>query len=214
MVANFNKKSIEDVALEKETGIWFSGEDVRNAYIGGEVNKWYESQQNIFIFTKVLSTNIDINKYVQIRFINGNAEAPIFGFDAPSLSYSDPRFIFTKTYRHLEQAASHSEFVPDNSFQNAFVYGHSLSRNDYNYFFPILDHLNMTDINAYNNRICFAYSVYSKKKEESIKKEFLNSVGKLIESYADYKGIKEKSRLLDQLSVSGKIFIYEVGTNA
>lgn len=72
MVANFNKKSIEDVALEKETGIWFSGEDVRNAYIGGEVNKWYESQQNIFIFTKVLSTNIDINKYVQIRFMNNN----------------------------------------------------------------------------------------------------------------------------------------------
>ena len=68
----------------------------------------------------------------------------------------------------------------------------------------------MTDINSYNNRICFAYSVYDKNNEETIKKDFLNSVGTLIESYADYKGIKEKSRLLDQLSVSGKIFIYEV----
>lgn len=150
------------------------------------------------------------NQNIKIRFINGDAAEPIFGFDSPKLKYSDPRFIFTKTYRHLEQAASKSPFVPDNEFQNAFVYGHSLSKNDYNYFFPILDRLNMTDINAYSNRICFAYSVYDKYDERSIKKGFLNSVGKLFESYAEYKGLKEKSRLLDQLSVSGKIFIYEV----
>lgn len=147
---------------------------------------------------------------IKIRFINGDSDKPIFGFDVPKLTYSDPRFIFTKTYRHLEQSASKSPFVPDNDFQNAFVYGHSLSKNDYNYFFPILDRLKMTDINAYNNRICFAYSVYDKDNEAAIKKDFLKSVGTLIESYADYKGLKEKSRLLDQLSVSGKIFMYEV----
>ena len=72
MVADMNGKTVEEVDLERETGLWLSGDDVKKAYIDGEVSKWYKTQQNIFIYTKTITNNIDINNYVQIKYMVNN----------------------------------------------------------------------------------------------------------------------------------------------
>ncbi|MEI0557425.1 ABC transporter substrate-binding protein [Brachyspira intermedia] len=72
LVADMNGKTVEEVDLERETGLWLSGDDVKKAYIDGEVSKWYKTQQNIFIYTKTITNNIDINNYVQIKYMVDN----------------------------------------------------------------------------------------------------------------------------------------------
>ncbi|MEI0508901.1 ABC transporter substrate-binding protein [Brachyspira intermedia] len=72
LVADMNGKTVEEVDLERETGLWLSGDDVKKAYTNGEVSKWYKTQQNIFIYTKTITNNININNYVQIKYMLDN----------------------------------------------------------------------------------------------------------------------------------------------
>ena len=72
MVADMNGKTVEEVDLERETGLWFSGDDVKKAYIDGDASKWYKTQQDIFIYTKTITNKVDINNYVQIKYMINN----------------------------------------------------------------------------------------------------------------------------------------------
>lgn len=72
IVANFNSSSIESVKLEEESAIWLSGNDIKNAYIDGTASKWYKAQQKIFVYAKVITNQVDINNYVQIKYMNDN----------------------------------------------------------------------------------------------------------------------------------------------
>lgn len=72
IVAKKNDKPVETINLEKDTGVWLSGADVRNAYIDGTAANWYKLQQNIFIYTKSITNSVDINNYVQIKYIVDN----------------------------------------------------------------------------------------------------------------------------------------------
>ncbi|KLI37770.1 ABC transporter substrate-binding protein [Brachyspira hyodysenteriae] len=72
LVANMNSKTVEEVDLERETGVWFSGNEIKQAYINGDAGKWYKTQQNIFIYTKTITNNIDINNYVQLKYMVDN----------------------------------------------------------------------------------------------------------------------------------------------
>ena len=152
-------------------------------------------------------------KNIPFRHINGAIKNPIFGFDYPGLTSADPRYIFTKTYRHMEMAINMPMEIPCNNFDNIVVYGHSLSSNDYNYFFPILDRLDMGSPATSEKKAIFAYSVYGSKRETEIKLDVLSGIIKLFEAYSEYKGLGKTSRLHDQLSVSGKILIYQVPEN-
>lgn len=87
----------------------------------------------------------DDNLNKLLHNINGNLENPIFGIDSNLCSASDPRFIFTKTNRRMELEMIDFECQKDIAFDNVIVYGHSLSSNDYSYFFPLLDKLEMTN---------------------------------------------------------------------
>ncbi|PCG18955.1 ABC transporter substrate-binding protein [Brachyspira sp. G79] len=72
IVAKQNNTDTNAVNLEKETAVWLSGDDIQNAYIDGTASKWYKSQQNIFIYTKAITNSVDINNYVQIKYMNDN----------------------------------------------------------------------------------------------------------------------------------------------
>lgn len=72
IVAKQNNTDTNAVNLEKETAVWLSGYDIKNAYIDGTASKWYKSQQNIFIYTKAITNSVDINNYVQIKYMNDN----------------------------------------------------------------------------------------------------------------------------------------------
>lgn len=143
--------------------------------------------------------------------INGNLENPIFGIDSNLCRASDPRFIFTKTNRRMELEMINFECQKDIAFDNVIVYGHSLSSNDYSYFFPLLDKLEMTNFLS-NKKIIFGFSVYDREKETEIKRKNRLNIQKLFEAYANYKGLKDVNRLLDSLTTQNRVLTYEMRT--
>ncbi|MDO6994522.1 ABC transporter substrate-binding protein [Brachyspira innocens] len=72
IVAKLNGTPIDSVALEEETAIWLTSDDVKKAYSDGEALKWYEAQQKIFINSGVVTDEVDVNNYVQIKYMNDN----------------------------------------------------------------------------------------------------------------------------------------------
>ena len=72
IVAKLNGTPEDSVALEKETAIWFNSNDIKDAYNNGDVAKWYEAQQKIFINSKVVDNPVDVNNYVQIKYMIDN----------------------------------------------------------------------------------------------------------------------------------------------
>lgn len=153
--------------------------------------------------------NDDLNKI--LHNINGNLENPIFGIDSNLCRASDPRFIFTKTNRRMELEMIYFECQKDIAFDNVIVYGHSLSSNDYSYFFPLLDKLEMTNFLS-NKKIIFGFSVYDIEKETEIKRKNRLNIQKLFEAYANYKGLKDVNRLLDSLTTQNRVLTYEIQT--
>lgn len=141
--------------------------------------------------------------------INGNLENPIFGIDSNLCRASDPRFIFTKTNRRMELEMINFKCQKDIAFDNVIVYGHSLSSNDYSYFFPLLDKLEMTNFLS-NKKIIFGFSVYDREKETEIKRKNRLNIQKLFEAYANYKGLKDVNRLLDSLTTQNRVLTYEI----
>lgn len=144
--------------------------------------------------------------------INGNLENPIFGIDSNLCRASDPRFIFTKTNRRMELEMINFKCQKDIAFDNVIVYGHSLSSNDYSYFFPLLDKLEMTNFLS-NKKIIFGFSVYDREKETEIKRKNRLNIQKLFEAYANYKGLKDVNRLLDSLTTQNRVLTYEIRTS-
>ena len=141
--------------------------------------------------------------------INGDVNSPIFGVDSNCVNAEDIRFIFTKTNRRMELDMERVEKTNFTDFKNVVVFGHSLSQNDYNYFFPLLDKLEISDFLS-NKKIVFAFSIYDLDKEIEIKRNIRYAIQKLFESYAIYKDINEPNRLLDSLTTQGRVIMYEI----
>jgi hypothetical protein len=148
--------------------------------------------------------------YRQIN-INGNYSMPIFGIDSQRVTTNAPYYIFSKTYRRIENDTENKRFDVDPEFENVIVYGHSLCENDYSYFFPIMDKLKLYDFTA-EGQIVFAYRVYDKERESEIKTKYRLAIASLIEAYAVYRGIPQPNRLLDSLSIFNRVWLYELET--
>ena len=144
------------------------------------------------------------------RNINGDYESPIIGVDSV-FSPTDEQIVFTKTYRRMIADMNRIEIEEPAPFKHVIIYGHSLDEADYSYFFPIFDKLKLLDSNA-DGTIVFAFTIYDSEKEHEIKSKLNKSVYKIIESYADVKGFKEKEkiRLVDYLSIQKRIIMYEI----
>ena len=146
----------------------------------------------------------------KIRYVNGDWEVPIFGIDSSAYLSNDARYIFSKTYRRMELDMVLDQSAPTPDFDNAIVFGHSLSPNDYSYFFPLLDKLGMTNYTS-NSKIIFDYSVYGNQKASEIRKSYCHAIYQLFESYASFKGMNETpGRLLDGLTTQGRVLLNEV----
>ena len=144
------------------------------------------------------------------RNINGNTEAPIFGIDS-IFPPNDCRIIFTKTYRRMMEDMDNQIVKPPKIFENVVIYGHSLDKADYSYFFPIFDQLQLTNSLA-KGSIVFAFTIFDQLNESQIKASLNKSIYEIIESYAAYKNYlnKEKIRLVDYLSIQKRIVLYEI----
>lgn len=187
-----------------------------------------------FNYTDMSHFNVPIKHY-----INGDYTAPIFGIDSKDVDGSDPRFVFTKTYRRMENFMKSGTAYYGSHFHDLIIYGHSLNEQDYNYFFPIFDMMDLPNPNE-NKRIVFAYSVFESpttiNQEEQayitedasngklkgwnigatanslyIEKVQRENVVRLIDAYEEYKTERKTShRLLDRLTQLGKISLIKV----
>lgn len=145
-----------------------------------------------------------------LRNINGTLDMPIFGIDSNIFKSDDLRFIFSKTNRRMEIDMIINNAFVEHDFKNAVVYGHSLNKSDYSYFFPLLDKLEMTDFSS-QDKIVFAFSIYDKSRSHLIKSSHRKAVQELFEAYSCFKGFeKEPGRLLDSLTIQGRIVFYEI----
>ena len=142
--------------------------------------------------------------------INGNHEAPIFGIDSDAFPASDIRYIFSKTNRRMELDMLNDEERKNEPYENVVIYGHSLNKADYSYFFAVFDKLQISDLTN-NSKIIFAFSIYDDAKEQKIRSEFRSAVSKMFYDYSIYLGKeKQPNRLLDVLTSQGKILMYEI----
>ena len=156
-------------------------------------------------------TNLDgIHFPVPFRNINGDVNDPIFGIDSSGITVDDPTYIFTKTSRRLIQSMTKSNLEKLDFFENVVIYGHSLNSQDYNFFFPIFDYLELDNASRTTN-VIFAFSDYSGTTSEEIQKEQMKSISKILTSYENYiHPNKTERRLLDSLSAQGRIITHKV----
>ena len=153
-----------------------------------------------------------LNLFNNIHHINGDYNKPIFGVDSTELNVNLPHFLFTKVARRMinitkTTGVMNSSF--DNNFDILIVFGHSLNQQDYNYFFPIFDYLELTNITK-STSLVFLYYVYDEQKRESIILEQISRVTCLIDAYEGYAGEKKTHRLIDSLTMQGRISIREI----
>jgi len=142
--------------------------------------------------------------------INGDVHNPIFGIDSSELTPGDSAYIFTKTSRRLMQDITNNYIYKPIDYRNIVIYGHSLNRQDYSFFFPIFDYLKIDDV-LQNTHIVFAYSVYDVKKALVIQKNQMKSISSIIYAYEKYiHPDRKEMRLLDSLSEKRRIVLYRI----
>lgn len=147
--------------------------------------------------------------YNKCNFVNGDCSNPIFGVDS-KFKPDDSKYVFTKTNRRIEWEMNRTTLSQHPDFENAIVFGHSLNENDYSYFFPVLDQLEMTNF-ASKKKFAIAYCVYDPKKETEIKSELRHRIYALFVAYANYKGQSiEPARLLDSLTTQGRVMTVSI----
>lgn len=145
-----------------------------------------------------------------VHHINGDTEYPIFGVDSDLFLAPDPRYIFTKTSRRMELDMKRDDSEELKTCENVIVFGCSLASSDYSYFFSIFDKLDITNIDN-NHKIIFAYNIYDTEKSDQIRAALMESIFNLFQEYSRYKGNeKHPNRLLDFLTVQGKIVLFEI----
>lgn len=147
-----------------------------------------------------------------VHNINGDINNPIFGIDSEFFKDKpgDPRYIFSKTNRRMELDMITPYLIEKAPFQNVLVFGHSLNKADYSYFFSTLDRMNITDLSN-DNVIVFAFSIYDYDDEENIKAKLREGIFQLFRDYSIYKGNNDNpDRLLDALTTQGKVIMYEI----
>ena len=148
-----------------------------------------------------------------VYHINGRDDHPIFGVDYNEYKKSDSLYIFTKTYRRMNSDFYDYEtsLSPiDGEFDNLVIFGHSLNRQDYNYYFPIFDYLDLYNYNS-KKSIIFYYNIYDEKERNKIKTDNISNFMEMMNEYAKYKGYSQfSSRLVDSLAAQGRIKFREI----
>ena len=175
---------------------------------------WNVNSIDTFNYTSLECLNNDLGIYNEIvHHVNGDYKQPIFGIDSSKFTVSKPAYIFTKTYRRITADFYEGEknfCILGKDFDDIVIFGHSLNEQDYNYYFPLFDYINLMDINS-NKGIYFYYNIYDTKKRRFIKNTNIKNLVKMLNAYEKYKTNKaEDFRLVETLSSQGRLRFKEV----
>ena len=69
LTAKLTGNDIKSVKNEIDASILFSSSDIKNACTSGEILRWYEVQQNIFLDSKVIKETIPVTNYIQLSML-------------------------------------------------------------------------------------------------------------------------------------------------
>lgn len=148
------------------------------------------------------------------RHINGTFVSPIFGIDRSLDEYennflSNEAFNYFKTSRRMDQELIQNNITKQENFDNVIVFGHSLNKQDYSYFYPILDRIKASDSTS-NSCFVVAYHIYDETKADSIRLNIKNSIVNLFSTYEkEHLGLRD-ARLLDFLTTQNRIILYQI----
>ena len=67
--SKLTENDIESVKKEIDASILFSSSDIKNACNSGEILKWYEAQQNIFLDSKIIKETVPVTNYIQLTIL-------------------------------------------------------------------------------------------------------------------------------------------------
>lgn len=148
-------------------------------------------------------------RYYQFHHINNNYENPIFGIDSKEFNPLKNNYIFTKISRRLLSEKKPNENSINMNSENIVVFGHSLNKQDYNYFFPIFNGLGLNDITK-KTKIVFMYDVYDINDEYNIRSNIIKNIANIINDYETYSTGNEEHRLFESLIIQGRLILYKI----
>ena len=146
--------------------------------------------------------------FTKINNINGTMDNPIFGFFSPEIDPLSNEHTFTKSHRRTlflfeKDCSDQKDF-----FEHLIVFGHSLNEQDYNYFFPLFDELELTNPRE-ERKLIIAYAIYDSSKKKEITEELAKRTIKMIYEYEKHTG-STSVRLYDKLLYQKRIVFYKV----
>ena len=162
------------------------------------------------------------NKLVEsVNHINGNLKTNVVGID---LNFIDDLHLsgkiddkqyenlkpFTKCFRRLEKSKKGLKIKTIHNYSEVYVYGHSLNKQDYTYFFSVFDNLQLYDLTK-TTTFNILFNPFKRSDEENsvLLKDIKNKLVELVKSYANHKKL-QPMYLLESLTIQGRINILEV----
>lgn len=146
--------------------------------------------------------------FVPMININGTVDSPIFGYFSSSIDPLKYEHRFTKSHRKTLVLFEKEELLEGGFFENLIVFGHSLNEQDYNYFFPLFDDLNLNNPKC-SGKLIIAFSIYDQNKKNEILENLTKKLIKMIYEYEKSSGSMGK-RLYDKLLYKNRIIFYEI----
>ncbi len=173
------------------------------------LNNYTVTSIDTFNYTPIETSNHFARISNCIYHINGSTEThPIFGYD---YSENDEYSVkFSKTFRRIRSSYYCEEYnckypLAD-EFDDIVIFGHSLCKMDYSYYFPIFNYMHILESN-YKNRIIIYY--YNDDGQDR-RTELLFSLNKMLNEYSLEIEGKVNNRLLDSLSTQGRLLFIPV----
>lgn len=149
-----------------------------------------------------------------INHINGEVTFPIFGISNTDFDIIDnqDKIMFTKTQRRINQDANNTiQYESRSNTDYVVVFGHSLNRQDYDYFSYIFTLLKFNTFDTDKmGTIEFKFYIYDDARRAEICSTLSKSVHNLIEYYEKNACGRDSSVLTNLLRFSGKLKITEV----
>ena len=172
----------------------------------------YNKIRSVETFNYTDNSNKKAYVWKNINNINGDYNNPIFGIDSNEVDVKSPKFLFTKVARrmlNLMEKKGNMFKTFERDFDTLIIFGHSLNEHDYNYFFPIFDYLDITNITK-TTTLIFYYYIYDEEKRNLILQDQISKITQIIDAYEGYAGVKKTHRLIDSLTAQGRIILKEI----
>ena len=69
LVSKLTDNDIESVKAEIDSAIWLTSSNLKEAYQSGELLKWYEKQQKIFLYSELAKNDVPVTNYIEVEML-------------------------------------------------------------------------------------------------------------------------------------------------